>query len=339
MLLAENARRTLEAGFTTIREMGSPGDINIDVSRAVRDGIVRGPRIIPVATVDMTVLSGGIDVHGTKGGNVTGPIEARRAAREQIAAGAEVIHVIASGAQYGQFGPHTEILTEEEMRGAIEEAHKLGKRTTANACGAKGARNAVKAGVECIEHGEYLCQDDDLMKLMTERQVGFVPTLSVVIFKVDKIHEARRNGTRTGMPRKAEEIALDELEPHRITFQRCLELGVPMPMGTDAGSPYIPHGSNACELELYVRYGMTPMQAIEAATRVAAEVMRMDEWVGTVKPGKEADLIVVNGDPLKDIAVLRRLENIVLVIKGGQIIVDRRNGKHSLTRSRGGGMA
>ncbi|HBY93422.1 MAG: amidohydrolase family protein [Ardenticatenaceae bacterium] len=325
VVLAENARRTLEAGFTTIREMGAPNDINVDLTRAVRDGILKSPRIIPVCTVDMTTLPGGYDVHGTRGGNVTGPVEARRAARQKIAAGAEVIHVIATGAQYGQFGPKTQILTEEEMRGAIEEAHKLGKLTTANACSAPGAKAAVLAGTQCVEHGEYLCDDPDLFKLMVDRGVAFVPTLIVVVAKVEKIREAHARGEQPALAPTVVERTLDELEPHRRTFEMALEAGVIMPMGSDAGSPYIPNGvGNARELELYVRYGATPTQAIEATTRVAAEVLRMDDRIGTVTPDKEADLIVVAEDPLRDIRVLQNHENIKLVIQSGQIVVNRR---------------
>ncbi|MCZ7571252.1 MAG: amidohydrolase family protein [Ardenticatenaceae bacterium] len=327
VILAENARRTIEAGFTTIRDMGAPKDINIDLSRAVRDGILKGPRIIPVCTIDMTKLPGAFDVHGTRG-NVTGPVEARRAAREKIAAGAEVIHVKATGALYGKFGPHTLILSVEEMQAAIEEAHKLGKLSTAHACGAAGMKNAVIAGVQCIEHGQWLYADDELVQMMAERRVGWVPTLMNNFVKLAKLREAEATGTKSGLADYVEKRVVHMVEPHRRSFERAMEAGVPAPIGSDCGAPFTPNGTNALELEMYVKYGATPMQAIEAATRVAAETLQIDDQIGTIAPGKEADLIVVSDDPLRDIRVLQNHENICLVIKGGKILVDRRNSAH-----------
>jgi len=210
------------------------------------------------------------------------------------------------------------------MRGAIQEAHKLGIRTTANACSAPGARNAVDAGVQCIEHGEYLCDDPKLIDQMAQRQVAFVPTLLVVVAKVNQIKAAEAAGGKSGLPKRVEEIALDELEPHRISFQMARAAGVPLPIGSDSGSPFIPNGTNARELGLYVKYGMSAMEALEAATRVSAEVMGYGERVGTLEVGKEADVLLVKGDPSKEIQVLEQKENIVLVIQGGQMVVDRR---------------
>ncbi len=323
-VLVENARRILEAGFTSIRDMGAPNDINIDIGRAIADGLLMGPRLIPVATVDMTKRPGEADMHGLKGGNVTGPMEAARAARVKIAMGAEVIHLKATGAQYGQFGPKVELLTMEEMRGAIREAIKLGKRTTTNACSAPGARNAVEAGVQCVEHGEYLCDDPALIEEMAEKQVAFVPTLSVVIAKVNEIQKARAAGCTSGLPKRVEEIALDELQPHRASFQMARKAGVPLPLGTDSGSPFILNGTNARELGLYVDYGMSPMEALEAATRVSAKVMGYGDQVGTIEAGKIADILMVRGDPLQDIRLLEQVRNIELVIQAGKIVVDRR---------------
>ena len=323
--MAENARRTLEAGFTTVRDTGAPRDINIDLARAIRDGLVTGPTVIPTATIDITVPAGKYQVHGVEGGNITGPVEARRATREKIGLGAEVIHVIATGAGYGQWGAADLLLTLEEMQAAIEEAHRLGQRTTTNACGSKGMKNAVIAGVQCIEHGSYLHEDDELIKMMVDSQVGWVPTLMVSIMKKDKSREAEARGMKIAIPDYVVEREKLLVEHCYRSFGKAMEAGVLTAIGTDAGAPYMIHGQNAIEMEQFVKYGATEMEAIEAATRVAAEVMRMDDWLGTVEVGKEADVIVVKEDPLKDIRVLQNNENVLLVIKGGEIAVDRRD--------------
>lgn len=324
VILAENAHRTLEAGFTTIRDMGAPNDVNFAIARAVRDGILKhSPRVVPVGTVRMTTTPDGFDVHGIKG-DATGRAEARKVARQKIAAGAEIIHVVATGASFGQFGPHTLGLTVEEMQAAIEEAHKLGKRTTAHACGAQGMKNAVVAGTQCIEHGQWLYADEDLVKMMVDRGVAWVPTLMNNPAKLEKMKAAEKTGGRSGLPAYVEERVPDMVAAHRRSFEVAMKQGVITPVGTDCGAPFTPNGTNAKELEFFVNYGATEMQAIEAATRVAAEVLGMSDLLGTVQPGKEADLVLVKGDPLKDIRVLQDLNNIVVVIKAGEIVVDRR---------------
>ena len=322
VVLAENAHRTLEAGFTTIRDMGAPNDINIDISRAVSDGILSGPRIIPVSTIRMTTTPGGHDVHGTKGG-VTGANEARTRARQNIAAGAEVIHVVATGASFGQFGPLTLNLTMEEMKAAIEEAHKLGKKTTAHACGSKGMKNAVLAGVQCIEHGQWLYEDLELVKMMADRRIGWVPTLMNNPAKLEKMKEASAQGGRSGLPSYVEARVPAMVEAHRRSYEVAMEARLLVPLGSDCGAPFTPNGTNAKEMELFVRYGATEMQAIEAGTRVAAEVLGMGDRFGTLEPNKEADFIVVNGDPLKDIRLLQQKENIVMVVQSGKLVIDR----------------
>ncbi|MDA4128867.1 MAG: amidohydrolase family protein [Thaumarchaeota archaeon] len=331
VLLAENAHRTIEAGFTTIKDMGAPNDVNIDLSRAVNDGVLKGPRIIPVATVDMTGAPGGYDVHGTRGGEASGPIETRRAARMKIAMGAEVVQVKATGAGYGKFGPKVLILSVEEMKAAVEETHKLGKRTTAHACGSEGIKNAVISGVQCIEHGQWLYEDDELIEMVVEKRVGWVPTLMNNYIKLKIMNEATKKGEKSGLPRYVEERVQYMVEPHRKSFEKAMKAGVLVGMGTDVGAPYTPNGMNAYEMEMFVKYGATPMQAIEAATRVNSQILRMEDKFGTIERGKEADLIVVKKNPLRDIRVLQEKHNIALVMKGGETLVDRLGimGSHS----------
>jgi imidazolonepropionase-like amidohydrolase len=322
--MAENARRTLEAGFTTVRDTGGTRDINIDLSRAIADGLVTGPRVIPTATIDMTMPAGKYRTHGLEGGDITGPVEARRAVREKIGRGAEVIHVRATGAGFGQWGAEDQLLTLEEMQAAVGEAHRLGKRTTANACGSKGMKDAVIAGVQCIEHGSLLYEDDELVKMMVDCRVGWVPTFMVSIMKKNHFQEAMARGGRVPIPDYVVERESQMVEACRLSFEKAMAAGIMVGMGTDMGAPYMIHGQNAIEIEQFVKYGATPMQAIEAATRVAAEIMRMEDRLGTVEPKKQADIIVVKEDPLKDIRVLQEVENILLVIKAGKITVDRR---------------
>jgi imidazolonepropionase-like amidohydrolase len=325
VILAENARRTLEAGFTTIRDMGAPNDINIDLARAIGDRVMKGPRVIPTATIDMTELPDSHDVHGTRGG-ITGPDEARKMAREKIMSGAKVIHVKATGAGFGKYGPKVLILSVEEMQAAIEETHKLGRGTTAHACGSVGMKNAVIAGTHCIEHGQFLYEDDELIHMMVDRRVGWVPTLMNNPAKIAKIREARAHGKASGLPEYVEKRIPEMVEAHRRSYERAMEAGILVPLGSDCGAPFTPNGTNAVEMEFFVNYGATPMQAIEAGTRIAAEVLGMSDRLGTIEPGKEADLVVVKKDPLEDIRVLQKHENILLVIQAGQIVVDRRNG-------------
>lgn len=323
VILAENAHRTLDAGFTTIRDMGAPGDVNIDISRAIRHGILEGPRVIPAATIRMTTLPGGMDMHGIRGG-VTGPIEARSMARQKIVAGAEVIHVAATGASFGQFGPHTLLLNIDEMAAALSEAQKLGKRTTAHACGAQGMKNAVLAGSQGIEHGQWLYADPELIELMQSRGVAWVPTLMNNPAKLKNMEEAAARGKPSGLPAYVEARVPEMVEAHRRSYEVAMGACLRVPLGSDCGAPFTPNGTNAKEMEFFVRYGATTMQAIEAGTRVAAEVLGLENQIGTIESGKEADVIVVDGNPLEDITILQDINRIVLVIQSGKIVRDRR---------------
>jgi len=326
IFMMENARRALVAGFTTIRDTGSPRDMTIDIGRAARDGLFVGPRTLACATIDITFPEGKKQVHGVEGGNVTGPIEAARAAREKIGAGADWLHLWATGAGIGFWGAEDLLLTTEELRAATVEAHRLGRRVTCNACGAEGMKNAILAGVDCIEHGTHIGEDDEVIKMMVDRGVGWVPTLYVSIAKKEAADVAAAKGERSPIPEYWLKRELEWIEIWRRGFEKAMAAGVLTGTGTDTGAPYLSHGKNAKELEIYVSYGMSEMEAIEAATRVNAEILGMDDRLGTVEAGKEADVIVVRKDPLKDIKVLQENENIALVIKGGEIVVNRTDG-------------
>ena len=320
VLHAENARKALAAGFTTIRDTGSPRDITIDIARAERDGILTAPRIFYCATLDMTHPPGKKQVHGVAGGNITGPFEAVRAVREKVGLGADWIHMNATGAGAGMYGPEVELLTLEEMEAAAKTAHNFGLRVTCNACGANGMKNAILAGVDCIEHGTHIGEDDEVIQMMVDREIGWVPTLWVSLAKKEDAEAKQALGQKSTVPDYWLQRELDLIDLWRRGFEKALKAGVLTAIGTDCGAPFVVHGKNATELEIFVRYGMTEMQAIEAATRVAAQVMGMEDRLGTVESGKEADVIVVSEDPLHDIRVLQDNDNIALVLKAGQIV-------------------
>lgn len=326
VLHLENAKRALAAGFTTIRDTGSPRDMTLDIARAARDGLFVGPRILYCATIDITFPHGKKQVHGVVNGNVSGPVEAVRATREKIGNGADWIHLIATGAGAGFWGPEQLMLTRDEMTAAATEAHRLGRRVTANACGAEGMKNAILAGVDCIEHGTHIGNSDEVIQMMVDRQVGYVPTLYVSIAKKEQADAAAERGEESPIPEYWLKRELESIDLWRRGFEKAVAAGVTIGMGTDTGAPFVPHGRNAKELEIYVRYGMSEMQAIEATTRVNAQILGMAEQLGTIEVDKEADVIVVREDPLRDIRVLQENENIALVIKGGRIVVNRLGG-------------
>lgn len=318
---ASLARATLEAGVTAIRDAGAGFNTALGLKRAVLEGLCPGPR--------MVVSGRGLSITGGHGDPANGwppeiefqgrrpvdsPDEARRAARQELAFGADCIKMAATGGVMSMGTDHTvRGLTEEEMRAAVEEARNRKKRTLAHAQGTEGIKNAIRAGIDSIEHGFWL--DDESIEMMLERDVFLVPTLVAVY----RILEA---GTEKGVPPHAVEKARMGQEAHLRSFRKALDAGVKIAMGTDAGTPFNRHGENAFELELMVKAGMTPMQAIVASTARGAEILDLN--AGVVKEGYLADLLVVDGDPLQDITCLQEKSRIKAVILGGKVKVDRR---------------
>jgi imidazolonepropionase-like amidohydrolase len=295
---AANARATLNAGFTTVRDVENEGSGYADVALrdAIRQGLVEGPRmqvatraIAAVGQYNPFGVSPDLVDFPTGAQMVSGSEEARRAVREQIGHGADLIKV------YADWEHPT--LTVEEMRVVVEEAHKQGRKVAAHATTPEGIRNAVAAGVDSIEHGHQA--DRQALEMIKERGVFLVPTVGVL----DEAAEKQKAGPASPEQRQRMESLLRGVEQE---IQLAMTLGVKMASGFDAGEVGL-HGKNAGELVGLVKRGVSPADAIRAATVNAAELLGWRDRVGEVEAGRFADLIAVKGDPLADITVLRQV--------------------------------
>jgi imidazolonepropionase-like amidohydrolase len=232
--------------------------------------------------------------------------------QDQLAAGAEVIKVIASG---GVLTPGTSPdqaqMTVDELTAAVELAHAQGRHVAAHAHGASGMKNAVRAGVHSIEHGTLL--DDEAGAMMAARRVYMVPTLSALA-------TTAACPAGCGIPESALEKARSMVKQHQKSFRAARRRGVPIALGTDAGTPFNFHGDNAQELERMVAFGMAPMESITAATSAAARLLRLDGEIGSIAVGKKADLVFVEGNPLKNIELVRRKDRLAGVMQQGRFV-------------------
>jgi len=289
---AENARKALMAGVTTLADAGAPRNISFAVRNAINAGVTIGPRLY--ACGDIIGMTGGFSRQPGARLEVTGPDEARRTARELLMYhGADFLKVRATGAiSSPHTGPRHPQLTVEEMRPVVEEAHKCGKKVHAHCYGEAGISNALEAGVDAIVHGQSLTGEH--IAEMKERGVILLPTLKTYCDHFEHEGGVNERIVTTGI--------WDETEPN---FRRALEEEVPIAMGTDAGMPSNLFGENPRDLEYMVAWGMTPSQAITAGTLNAATSIRMGHSLGTVEPGKHADLLILGGDPTEDISRIR----------------------------------
>jgi imidazolonepropionase-like amidohydrolase len=318
-----NAKITLDAGFTTVRDAaGTP----LGVKQAIERGMFPGPRLrIAVGALSQTSGHGDSRYASGVNGRVDDPehpwtvvdgVEAvRKATRELLRAGADQIKVHTSG---GVISPSDEPtstgFSPDEIAAIVYEAHAAGKTVMTHSQATQGIRNAVEAGIESIEHGIYL--DADTAELMKKKGTYLVATLIAPLW-VQRRAERKPGSVPAYALRKANEV----VDAHQKMFQMAVKMGLPIAMGTDTGVGE--HGSNAEELALMVKLGMTPMQAIVATTRTAAACARVGHITGTLEAGKRADLIAVAGDPVADIAILQRAECITLVMRDGQVFKDR----------------
>jgi len=302
---------TLRAGYTTVRNLGSVNGIDFAVRQAIEEGLVKGPRIITSGRIICMTCSGTEYFSGMYR-IADGVDENRKAAREQLKAGADVLKVMATGAIMNPGGvPGAAQLGVDEMRAVIEEGAKLGIPTAAHAHGAQGIKNAVEAGVATIEHGTMA--DDEAIEMMVKKNVFLVPTLLVD----DLIRKAaERSEVPAFMVEKAERIK----EMRHLVFKKAISAGVKIAMGTDAGTPFNFHGKNSIELDLYVREKwMTPLKALQTATKDAAEAIGLSDRLGTLEKDKIADCVVLKKNPLEDIGCLLDVKNIQMVYKEGSL--------------------
>jgi len=307
---AWNAGKTLRAGFTTVRNLGSPDGITIGLRDAINRGWAVGPRIIDAGS-GISATTGHSDptlglreeYHevARQGDNVCdGVEECRRAVRRQIARGADVIKIATTGGVNSRIGLGLGAqMFEDEVRALVDTAHLYGRRVAVHAHGADGINLALRAGADSIEHGSLI--DDESLRLFRQSRAYYVPTLSTVNGYLERIRE--NPNAYTGEVREKIDWRI------RITgaaLRRALPAGVRIAFGTDAGVSM--HGRNADEFVLMVQHGMTPMQAIVAATVNAADLLGLGDEIGTIEPGRHADIVAVAGDPLADVEVLRNID-------------------------------
>ena len=299
---ANNAALHLRAGVTTVRDVGATDGLSIDVARAVELGVLPGPRVIAAGRA--IVMTGG---HGWFLGREADGAEAvRHAVRSELKAGATCIKLMASGGVYGHAEePGSPQLTVEEMRVGVEEAHKAGRKVAAHAYSVEAIGNALEAEVDSIEHGSLI--DRDTAGRMREAGTYLVPTMSVYQAMSEK-------GPQLGAPDYIQRKTAEVLEASREAFSLALEAGVPIAAGTDCGAPGHPHGTLPEELRLMVESGANPVQALRFGTSAAADLLGLGDEVGSLEPGKRADLLAVDGDPTSDILALRKVR---LVLRDG----------------------
>ena len=311
------ARATLLAGFTSVRDVGTyRAFVDVALRDAINDGTVIGPRM-KVAGAYVTVASGGGEVTGLAADVIPPPdfrrgvansaTEVRQRVRELLNAGADFIKIIATGAVLAPgTKPGTPEYTEDEIRAAVDEAANYGTFVAAHAHGAEGIKRAVRAGVRSIEHGSLA--DDEALQLMKQHGTWLVAD----IYNGDYIDSV---GTRDHWSAEILRKNFETTETQRTAFRKAVALGVHIAYGTDSG--VYPHGLNAAQLPYMVKYGMTPMQAVQSATIDAARMMFWQDAVGSLAPGKYADLIAVKGDALAD---LHRMMQVDFVMKGGAVV-------------------
>jgi imidazolonepropionase-like amidohydrolase len=298
-----NAERHLAAGVTSVRDLGSRGSVACDVARAIDEGRIRGPRVI--ASGEAITVTGG---HGWNSfaTQADGPDGVRQAVREQLRSGARSIKLIATG---GVLTPGVSFdftaFTFEEVEAAVEEAHSWGVPITAHAIGADGIDQCVRAGIDSIEHGAQIGMD--AARRMKSQGTYHVPTISALDGIV---------GNPDTVPAYAVEKGRRVMELARDAFRRGIRVGLRHACGTDAGTPFNPHGGAPREIIRMIEWGLTPLKAMQSATSNAAALLRLGD-VGSISPGLEADLVLWPGDPLEDPTLLLRP---VAVWQRGEIV-------------------
>jgi len=311
-----NARATLRAGFTAVRNVGDSGGASVALRRAIDAGLIEGPRILTAREIlsitgghadELNAFRPGLRLEGTDTGVCDSPDACRAAVRYQVKYGADLIKIAATG---GVLSSGDELgarqFSDEELRAIVEEAHALGRRVAAHAHGTAGIKAAVRAGVDSIEHGSIL--DDEAVRMMKEHGTYLVPTLSAG----ESVYTSAKNGR---LPEYSIAKGLAVWPLMQQSFRKAHAAGVKIAFGTDTA--VTPHGQNAHEFELLVQFGMSPMEAIVAAKRSAADLMGRSKDLGTLEAGKYADLVAFDGDPTRDVSILKTPS---LVMQGGRVV-------------------
>jgi len=311
---------TLAGGYTAVRDAGG---LDAGFKRAIEEGLIQGPRLVvslcivsPIGGIGDRVSPSGLSCCVPNDpllpdGVVNSLADVRPVVRRIVSAGADVIKCATTGGASSRpgHGPSDGAFNLDEMQALTEEAHALDRRVMCHALGGRGLQIAIEAGVDSIEHGCYLDEAPELLEKMAERGIFFVPTFAV--------YEYHRKSALPHVRERAQHLQ----EHHAGSLRRAFAAGVKIAAGTDAGGHG--HPSNAMEIQSLVKAGLTPLQALRAATGWAAECLGLERDVGTIEKGKLADLVVVAGDPLKDVAVLQDPARMALVLKGGEIAANR----------------
>lgn len=305
-VVAANLRDALRMGITTVREVGAHGDTVFEVRQAARYGAFRIPRLLISGRL-VSATSPQARHFPDMYREADGPDEMRKAAREQIRAGADFVKIMTTGARSVEWeNPGPAQMTREEVAAVVDEAHRLGYRVAAHCEGLEGTKLAIEEGVDTIEHGFYLHQAPELLDQLAERRGVLVPTLTF-------LHDVAHRKAVEWTPHLVERGAYNVEEAQR-TLAAAMEAGVPIAMGYDSA----PESMAASELGAMVEAGMTPFDALVAATSTAAYALGLDDLVGTVEPGKLGDLVVIDGDPIEDVGVLIQRDRVDLVIQAGR---------------------
>jgi imidazolonepropionase-like amidohydrolase len=310
---ARNARVTLEAGFTTVRNVGARGYADVALRDAINAGDVPGPRML-VSGPALSITGGHCDnnllpfeYHAASEGAADGVDAVQHKTREIIKYGADLIKICATGGVLSKGDdPNAAQYTLEEMKAIVADAHRLGRKVAAHAHGAQGAIWASEAGVDSVEHGHLM--NDAAVATLKKNGTYLVPTLYLMDWQ-------KENAAQANLPDYAKRKMEMVSEMGRMNAKKAFEAGVKIGFGTDAA--VYPHGMNAHEFAVYVKLGMTPLAAIQTATINDADLLGWSDKIGTLEPGKWADIIAVDGDPLADVTTLERVK---FVMKGGEVV-------------------
>jgi imidazolonepropionase-like amidohydrolase len=309
--MLSNAQKNLTAGITNVRDLGGWNEIEFVVREWIRRGEFAGPRMC-LAGRFISITEAGAEYYEGMYRVADGVDEVRKAVREQVMHGADLIKIGVTGAVLVEHGePGATHFSEEEIQSLVQEAQKFGRRVAAHAHGADGIRKALRAGVHTIEHGTFLYQDPAAIQFMAEHSIFLLPTLKVGW----DILLSNNLQVPAWIMEKNKATQDEAVRSLRLAY----EAGVPIVMGSDVGTPLNFHGENGLEIYWMGQAGMSPMDAIVAATRNAARALGWDKWLGTLEAGKVADLIVLDSNPLKDLRVLADKTHLQFVIKEGSV--------------------